>query len=341
MTELKQVFSQFLLENNIGTYQAFGNGHIHDTYRVETCTGTFIIQRINHHIFKDIEGMMTNIVLVSEYLSSQSDYTLEVLKPKCTHSGATYIQDDTGNYWRCFPFIENTATLEQLETPKQAYAIAHAFGTFIKTLSDFPVTKLKCTIPHFHNGIYRLQQLNNAVKYSSSGLKKSASTALNFIHSEQFIFDDISKLNLSTRVVHNDTKANNILMNAEGTLARCVIDLDTVMPGILLSDFGDMVRTCTSSVLEDSADFGAVEMQKPIFDALYNGFLVALGGVITVQERNALVLGTKWIILEQACRFLTDFLEGDCYYKTKYPTHNLVRAKNQIALYKSLVAQLG
>lgn len=341
MDALNSILPHFLGLEGILSCQAYGNGHIHDTYRVTTATQNYILQRINHHIFKDVEGMMTNFELVTKHLQNCPDYTLEILETVFTKTGKSFIKDGDDNYWRCFPFIENTTSLDKLASPEQAYTIAHAFGTFIRALSDFHVEKLTTILPHFHDGVYRFEALKNAVLEADKELLNLAKSELNFIEAKRKVFKQVAKLKLPLRVVHNDTKANNILLDAESLIARCVIDLDTVMPGTVLSDFGDMVRICTNSEVEDSQDFEAIEMRKPIFEALQTGFLTALNDILTNEERTNLILGAKWLILEQACRFLTDFLQGSSYYKTEYPTHNLVRTHNQLRLYKSLVVQLG
>ncbi len=334
---MKHIITQFIKEESVQSNEVFGAGHIHDTYKVETTEGNFILQRINTTIFKDVLGVMQNIEQVASHLQQQGDYPMEILSPCYSKEDKSYYQDSDDSYWRMFPFIENTKVYVTIEQPEQAYPIAYAFGTFIGALSDLSSEKLAITLPDFHNGLYRLGQLKNAIPNATPSRLQLAKESLDFILQEEAVFKEVAVLKLPTRIVHNDTKADNILLDKEHLQAKCVIDLDTVMPGTLLSDFGDMVRTCTNSEVEDSDNFSAITMQRPIYEALETGFLDALQDSINPEERSALYLGAKWIILEQAVRFLADFLNNDSYYKTHYPMHNLVRTKNQIMLYRSLI----
>ncbi len=335
----KSIARYFLKNETITSCTVFGEGHIHGTYKITTNNSNFILQCINTDIFQDVPALMQNIANVSQYLQQQPTYPLEILTTQQVENGNSYYQHSDNSYWRMFPFIENTTTLSVVETSEQAYTIAHAFGTFIAALSPLPHSNINTIIPNFHDGLYRFRQLQHAIPQAATKRLQLAKTAIQFILEEKTVFEHIAALHLPIRIVHNDTKANNILLDKDSLAAKCVIDLDTVMCGTLLSDFGDMVRTCCNSEAEDSKDFESIEMRSNIYQALEAGFLESLHTHITRLERENLLLGTKWIILEQATRFLTDFLENDHYYKTYYPTHNLIRAGNQIALYKSLIEQ--
>ncbi len=341
MKNTNQILAHFV-EFDIASIFSFGKGHINHTYLCEVQKGgveqKYILQKINQNVFEQPERVMENMVAIGQHIKEKSDYPLLNLMPIAARSGDYFVLENKG-YWRLLPFIENTITYSKAANPDQAYQAAKGYGKFIKVLFDFPIEKLHLTIPNFHNSTLRMLHLNNAIKEASENRKHLAKETIQYILQEAEVFDWIDSFKLPLRVTHNDTKIDNVLMHKETQKAVCVIDLDTVMPGSLLSDFGDMVRTFTNSEEEDAPNLQDVALRAAIFEALSVGFLEELSDVMSETEKEHLLNGAKWIILEQAVRFLADFLQNDVYYKTQYDTHNLVRAKNQIALYQSLLYQ--
>lgn len=336
---MEQITHQFFDYQQLISLTPFGNGHINDTYRLEIVEAgkpqTWLLQRLNHHIFRQPDAVMENIQLVAQHLANQP-YEMKILAPRPTRSGHWLHHDEAGNYWRVFPFFENTETYERVETEVQAHEAARAFGAFAKALDKLDASQLKLTIPSFHDGEKRLADFLAALENAIPERLAEAKTEVGKILNNQLIFSEIASLNLPIRAIHHDTKINNLLFDKKAGKAICVIDLDTVMPGIILSDFGDLVRTSTSLADEDEADLSKIEFRKTIYEALLEGFLAEMGGLLTPAERNALPLAGPWLTLMQAVRFLGDFLVGDIYYKVKYPQHNLVRGRSQLALFEQM-----
>ncbi|MBI1226142.1 MAG: phosphotransferase [Bacteroidetes bacterium] len=337
---MQSIIHQFFDYQQLISLDAFGTGHINDTYRLEIVEAdkpqTWLLQRLNHHVFRQPEAVMQNIHLVAQHLTSLP-YELKILAPRPTSSGHWLHQDDTGNYWRVFPFFENTKTYERVETPTQAHEAARAFGAFAKALNRLDTSQLQVTIPHFHDGEKRLADFHAAIKNAIPERLTEAQQEVDIILHHQLIFKKIADLNLPKRAIHHDTKINNLLFDEKTDKAVCVIDLDTVMPGIILSDFGDLVRTATNLADEDESDLSKIQFRKKIYDALVEGFLSEMGELITPEENTVLPLAGPWLTLMQAIRFIGDFLLGDVYYKVKYPQHNLVRGRNQLALFEQMI----
>jgi Ser/Thr protein kinase RdoA (MazF antagonist) len=340
---MESIIRQFFDFQELIGFAPYGTGHINDTYRVTIRIGesvkNYLLQRLNHNVFRQPEAVMQNIRLVAEHLSRQ-DYPLENLAPVPTLDGRFLHRDEAGNYWRIFPFFEETITFDKVETPEQAYEAAHAFGSFARALDSMDATKLQPTIPGFHKGEKRLAYFLDVLKRAIPERLTTAQAEVEEVLQHQLIFKKIASLKLPLRVIHHDTKINNVLFDAATLKAVCVIDLDTVMPGIVLSDFGDMMRTSTSPADEDEADLSKVEMRKPFYEALLAGFLSEMGDLLTPVERDNLAEGGRWLTLMQVVRFLADYLEGDVYYKTHYPEHNLVRSRNQLALFRSMTERI-
>lgn len=336
MKELENAFRNFIFFDQILFVQPIHSGHINDTFKVSYLqdgkNGAVLLQKLNHSIFKQPFGVMENINLVAEELSRQRDYQELILNPIPTLSGKLLHEEEGGNYWRAFPFFENTKTFLKVENENQAFEAARAFGAFLKGLENIEVEKLNYTIPDFHNGVKRLDFFKKVINKVDTNRKQKAQPFIDKIIAKQDLFSKIAHLKLPLRVTHNDTKISNVLFDQQGEKAVCVIDLDTVMPGIVLSDFGDMVRTFTNSGDEDEADLTKVEMRPIILKALMDGFLSEIGDSLISLEKENLMAGAEWIILMQAIRFLTDYLQGDPYYKIDYKEHNLVRTKNQLKL---------
>ena len=336
---MESVIRQFFDFQNLISLAPFGSGHINDTFRVEIqqyeAAKSYLLQRLNHQVFRQPEAVMRNIRLVAEHLSRQ-DYRLENLAPLPTADGRFLHKDDAGNYWRVFPFFENTVTFDKVDTPEQAYEAARAFGAFARALDSMDASTLQPTIPGFHNGEKRLEYFREVLSRAIPERLAAAQPEVEEVLQNQLIFKKIASLKLPLRVIHHDTKINNVLFDAATMRAVCVIDLDTVMPGIVLSDFGDMMRTFTSPTDEDETDLSKVEMRLPVYEAIQAGFLEEMGTLLTHVERESLAEGGRWLTLMQVVRFLADYLEGDVYYKTHYPEHNLVRTRNQLALFRSM-----
>lgn len=341
---MQTTIQQFFDFQSITSLAPFGTGHINDTYRLEVMVAdkpqTWLLQRLNHHIFRQPEAVMQNIHLVAEHLATQP-YSMKILAPRLTRNGHWLHHDDEGNYWRVFPFFENTMTYERVESPAQAHEAARAFGAFANALNSLDAQRLQCTIPGFHDGEKRLADFHVAIENAIPERLAEARWEVDEILRNQLIFKQVANLGLPLRAIHHDTKINNLLFDEKSEKAVCVIDLDTVMPGIVLSDFGDLVRTATCLADEDEADLSKIQFRKPIYDALSEGFLSEMGSLLNDEERKALRLAGPWLTLMQVIRFIGDYLVGDVYYKIKYPKHNLVRGRNQLQLFGQMNAALS
>ncbi|MBC7774436.1 MAG: aminoglycoside phosphotransferase family protein, partial [Phycisphaerae bacterium] len=281
-----------------------------------------------------------NTLRVCQHLEKQ-DYPYQIAAPLPALDG-TYLQKDAdGNYWRTFPFIENSFAPEGIFDPHIAYEAARAYGAFARALRDFPADSLAETIPGFHDTDQRWQAFLKTLEEDPAQRVAGTRPEIEAIFAAKPIFDKISRLKklgeLPLRVAHNDTKAGNVLFDLNTHKALAVIDLDTVMPGTLLSDFGDMVRTFAPDCTEDEPT--SPNLRSDVLEALTKGFLEETEGFITKTEKENLILGAAWIVGEQALRFLTDWLVGDVYYKINSPEHNLVRARNQLLLLETLNSQ--
>jgi Ser/Thr protein kinase RdoA (MazF antagonist) len=337
---MKEIISQFFDYAGFVRCQPFGSGHINDTFRLEVqsegLSRPWLLQRLNHQVFQQPDVVMENIRLVSEYLSAQPTYPLQVLCPVPALDGRLLHRDAAGNYWRVFPFFENTISFDRVETPEQSFEAARAFGCFARALNGMDASRLRPTIPGFHDGLRRLAYFMEVLERALPDRLSNAGEEVASILAESSMFEEVDRLPLPLRVIHHDTKINNVLFDASTRKAVCVIDLDTVMPGIILSDFGDMMRTFTNAAGEDEADASKVFMRVDVYEALSEGFLSEMSDLLTPAEREHLPGGGLWLTLMQAVRFLADYLEGDVYYKTAYAGHNLVRTRNQLALFRSM-----
>lgn len=335
---LEEIVKAFFGEEVQCQVEPFGSGLINDTYRVELADGrAVLLQRINHFVFKQPEVVMENIRRIAQYLEDRH-YPAVILKPIPTVGGNLTFQDEAGNYWRIFPFFPNTISIDQATDAEQVYLAGQAYGEFACTLAGMnaETAGIEETIPGFHDSVARLQFFEEVLATNPTGRLADAAPEVGALKANQHLFFYIAALPLPLRITHNDTKINNVLFDRPGGRVRGVIDWDTIMPGTLLSDFGDMVRTMTPSHDENYRDTEKVKLIVPYFEALCRGFLPKLQGVLTPLERKNLVKGAQWIVLEQALRFLTDYLRGDVYYKITYPEQNLLRTRNQLALFEAL-----
>lgn len=333
---MTHIASQFFLFNHFHGATPIGNGNINDTYRIDFEVDgqpkSALLQRLNHRVFHQPELVMENTLQVCRYLSAQ-DYPYQIAAPLPALDGSYLYQDAEGNHWRAFPFIGNSFAPEGVSNPEIAYEAARAYGAFAHALRDFPAQVLAETIPGFHDTDKRWEVFLKVLEENPVGRVAESQPEIEAMFAVKPVFDQISQLKksgeLPFRVAHNDTKAGNVLFDKSTRKALAVIDLDTVMPGTLLSDFGDMVRTFTPDYSEDSET--KPRLRADILKALKQGFLAETDDFLSSIEKDNLMLGAAWMVGEQALRFLTDWLAGDVYYKINSPTHNLVRTRNQLA----------
>ncbi len=350
---LRDLMYKFAVYGDFVVATPFGMGNVNDTFQVTFDQGGvrlhYILQRINSNVFHDPVGVMENIDRVTSHIlrkvrSARMETKKRTLRRLRNYDNKPYVQDENGDYWRAYVFIENARAYEVLETPEQAYRIAMAFGEFQKQLVDLPGGRLNETIPDFHNTPKRFERLEEAIREDVCGRAASVAAEIDFALSLKDEAGTLLRLNESgdipERITHNDTKSNNILIDDLSGEGVCVLDLDTVMPGLSLYDFGDMVRSATNSAGEDEVDCAKVWMRFDMYEALYTGFLMAADGFMTSAEKENLPLAGKVITTEIGIRFLTDYLEGDTYFKIRRPQHNIERCRNQFKLVRSISEQM-
>jgi aminoglycoside phosphotransferase (APT) family kinase protein len=338
---------QFESRGNFVAAAPFGSGHINDTYRVVFDRAgepmVFILQRINHNVFKDPVAMMDNIQRVTSHLAAKSagvpDSERRVITLIPAQDGRVLHVDEDGNYWRAYHFIDRASTYDAVERTEQALQAAKAFGHFQKLLVDLPDPRLTDTIPDFHHTPKRFAALEKAIELDEFGRASLAKAEIDFALARKSLTTVLLDADLPERVTHNDTKFNNVMLDDVTGEGICVIDLDTVMPGLVLYDFGDMVRTTTCPAKEDEQDLSKVSMQFPMFEALVRGYLETAGGFLTKAEKQFLAFSGKLITLEIGIRFLTDYLSGDTYFKVHRQGHNIERCRTQFKLVQSIEAQ--
>jgi hypothetical protein len=342
-----EVARQFQIDGELSSIAAYGSGHINDTYcAVFNQAGVpvrFILQRINTAIFKNAAALMENIQRVTSHLDAKlagvPDGKRRVLTLVPARDGRAWNLDAEGGYWRAYRFIEGARAYDAVESPQQAYQAAKAFGEFQKQLVDLPAPRLHDTIPDFHNTPKRFAAFEQAVVADVANRAANARAEIEFAFAHQTIVCVLLDASLPERITHNDTKFNNVLLDDATGEGICVIDLDTVMPGLALYDFGDMVRTTTSAAMEDEQDLSRVTMRLPMFEALARGYLSSAGSFLTYAEKQHLVLAGKLITFEQGIRFLTDYLAGDRYYKVHREGQNLDRCRTQFKIIESIEQQ--
>ncbi len=340
--EMRAVASHFLLHGNLLDAQRYGNGHINDTFVVNfDQAGTpvrYIFQRINHRIFKNVPQLMENIGRVTAHVAGKATEgdNRRALILVTTRTGEPFHQTPSGEYWRVYLFVEHARTYDAVENPQQAYEAARAFGLFQQSLADLPGNRLHETIPHFHDTPTRFEALRKAAEADVAGRKKEVLPELKFAFEREGetsrLLDLVRSGHIPERVTHNDTKLNNVMLDDATGEGICVIDLDTVMPGLSLYDFGDLVRFATNTAAEDEADLTKIDVSLPVFEAIVQGYIAGAGDILTPSEWENLVFAGKLMTYEVGIRFLTDYLQGDIYFKTKRPGHNLDRARNQLHL---------
>lgn len=348
MTNLERAQSalmHFNFSGEVSSLQSYGNGHINDTYLVEILDGSTtvkrILQRINHEIFKNPKELMENILMVTSHLSTKiaengGDPERETLNVVCAKDGKPYYEDEDGNFFRMYHFIKDTISYDAVRDPQDFYESAVAFGHFQRMLSDFPAEKLFDVIPGFHDTEARFKRFCQVVAEDKMGRAASVQEEIKFVMDREALTKELGTLQkngeLPLRVTHNDTKLNNILLDKDTGKAICVIDLDTVMPGLAVNDFGDSIRFGASTALEDETDLSKVECSMDLYEIYTKGFTEGCAGKLTLPELKALPLGAKVMTFECGMRFLTDYLEGDVYFKIHRENHNLDRCRTQFKL---------
>lgn len=340
---MKDIIARFQIEGAVTYCDAYGSGHINRTYLVKTDAGRrYILQQINNTIFKDVDALMSNIAAVTSYLSAQDSDPRHVLTLVPTTDGKSYLHTEDDKFFRVYNFIEDSICLDMAETAEDFYQSAVAFGSFQNQLANFPAATLSETIPHFHDTPDRYAQLDAAIAADVKGRLSEVGPEIEFVMARREEAGRMMALlnegKLPLRVTHNDTKLNNVMLDAKTRTPLCVIDLDTVMPGLAANDFGDSIRFGASTALEDEKDLNKVSMSLELYTAYARGFLSACRN-LTPLELETLPLGAKLMTLECGVRFLTDYLAGDVYFRTSRPEHNLDRCRTQFKLVYSMEQQ--
>lgn len=346
---IPEVIAQFQCAADIESLKSYGSGHINDTYFLKTTSSSgkdYLLQRINHHIFTDVPKLTANMCLVIDHLKAKvkqqgGDADNEVMTLIPAKNGQYFYEDTDGDYWRLCYFLNDTNSYDVVSTEKQAYEGGKAFGRFQAMLSDMPAGVMFEVIPNFHNGQKRLQQLRDAIANDVCGRVSEVKAELEVIDKYaagmQYFQQPEQVAVLPRRVIHNDTKFNNVLLDKNDEV-QCVIDLDTVMDGYVAYDFGDAIRTIINTTTEDEKDLSKIQLNVPLFNAYTKGYLKEAGSFLTDAEVNSLIKGVLLLPYNQAVRFLTDHINGDTYYKIKFEGHNLQRTKAQLQLFKMLYA---
>lgn len=347
--KLKSIFEEFEHKGTFVAFKELASGHINDTYLIETGQKPyFVLQRINHGVFKDVPGLIENKVNISGHISEKlKDLPAEELNRRVltfakTKQGDSYYIDEAKNYWNLMYFIDDSLTFETVTDEEVAYEGGKLFGEFLNLTSDFDAEKLTEVIPKFHDMSFRYAQFLSALKSVSKERLFKAKTYIDLVidlKEEMHILQNLKETcGIKLRVTHNDTKISNALFTKDNK-GLCVIDTDTIMPGIVHYDFGDAIRTICNTAAEDETNLDLVEFNVAYYKAYKKGFLEKMETSLSPVEIKYLPLGAKTMIFIMALRFLTDYMNDDVYYKTKYAEHNLDRAKNQFKLMESLTKQ--
>jgi Ser/Thr protein kinase RdoA (MazF antagonist) len=336
---VNEILRDFGFDETSASFSSFGSGLINNTWMVANGSNNYILQRINHNVFKEPDAIASNIDAIGNYLATvYPDYKFTM--PVTSLSGSPMLYKPEEGYFRMFLFVEGSRSIDVVEIPDQAYEAAAQFGKFTNLLNGFNVNKLKTTIPDFHNLSLRYNQFMQALKKGNSDrIKETAFLAKNLVSYAGIVSvyeEIINSSDFKLRVTHHDTKISNVLFD-ENDKGICVIDLDTVMPGYFISDVGDMMRTYLSPVSEEEKDFSKIEIRDNFYMAVVHGYYDEMKDVLTEAEQKHFFYAGTFIIYMQALRFLTDYLNNDIYYGSKYPGQNLVRAGNQTVLLQRLM----
>ena len=332
---------QFDIKGTVMGYSPLGNGHINTTYLVTTKEGDcYVLQKINDHVFKDVDKLMSNIYLATKFLSEKGYETLEIVKTK---DHKLYYQDEDG-YYRLYTYIKDVICYEGVEDLDAVYNAAKAFGALHKSLFDFPAKSLYEVIPNFHNTEKRYADFLMAVNFNVCNRVRKCQKEIDAINKFNNLYSLINNCiksgEVKLGVTHNDPKINNVLFDKDTNKIRAVIDLDTVMPGSFLYDYGDALRSLMTGEYEDSKNLNKIQVDFDIFENYTRGYLSEMNNYLTSKEKELLPFSVFLLTAELAIRFLTDYLQGDTYFHTAYPEHNLVRARTQVKLMNDLYEQM-
>lgn len=346
---IEDILSAYGIENGISRWNMIHNGHINRTYKIEFVKDEkivkWLLQQINTDVFKNPSELMDNVMRVTEFLKNKiisdgGDPERETLTVYSTVDNKNYYVDKNGKYWRMYNYVDNAFSYNSIENDELFYRAGASFGKFQSQLADFPIDLLYETIPDFHDTYKRLMNLKTAVKNNYSGRADKVQSEIEFAYSREndtkIIVDLINDGVIPLRVTHNDTKLNNIMFDSETNNPICVVDLDTVMPGSALYDFGDAIRFGASTAAEDEKDLSKVSMDLGLFEKYVNGYLSTAGKSLTKDEIEYLPFSVKLLTLECGMRFLTDYIDGDVYFGTAYPEHNLDRCHTQFKLVEDI-----
>jgi len=349
---MRDIVSNFRIGGRMTRAEPYGTGHINDTYAVyfeAAPQKRYIFQRINHRIFPDVPRLMENITRVTEHIRGKLERAPGSDRERCTltvipvESGASFLETAAGEYWRAYVFVEGASTHDVLKEKRQAFEAAKTFGAFQGLLADLPAPPLHETIPYFHHTPRRMSALKEAVRKDAANRCATAGNEIKFALAREpmtsVVVDMLAKGLLPERVTHNDTKINNVMIDDVSGRGVCAIDLDTVMAGSALYDFGDMVRTAAATSAEDETDLSKAGVDMTLFAELVRGYLESAGSFLNDAERNNLAFSARLITFTIGIRFLTDFLAGDVYFKTHRPNHNLDRARVQFRMVEMMEAR--
>lgn len=349
--QLKNVFIKFDNATELVSYQELASGYINDTYLIETSNKQrFVLQHINQGVFKDIPGLINNKVNISKHIQSkllhlpEEERFRKVLTFIPTLKGESFYYSKSGGYWNLMVYISNSITYETVNTEEIAFEGGKLIGGFLNLTSDFDTSQLIEVIPRFHDMSFRFSQFEESLEVASKERLENAKKYIDLVWSlkdEMHIIQHLKEAGkIPLRVTHNDTKISNVLFDTNNK-GLCVIDTDTIMPGVVHYDFGDAIRTICNSAAEDETDLAKVNFNLDYYKAYLKGFLGEVGSTLSRTELKYLPLAAKTMTFIMALRFLTDFLNGDTYYKIKYPEHNMDRAKNQFKLIESMSKKMG
>lgn len=348
---LNFIFDQFEHGSQFDSFKELASGHINDTYLIKTKKKPYyVLQRINHGVFPDVPGLIENKVAISQHIKeklqhlSKKKQKRRILKFFKTNTGASFYRGNEGNYWNLMQFIDKSVTHMTVPNKDVAYEGGRLLGQFLTLTNDFDASTLTEVIPNFHDMSFRYSEFDEALKIVSDERRERAKLYIDLVQNAKDEMHILGRLKesgeIKMRVTHNDTKISNVLFNKKEK-GLCLIDLDTVMPGIVHYDFGDAIRTSCNTAAEDETNLDLVEFNLDYYNAFTKGFLKKMKKSLSPLEIKYLPLGAKTMIFIIGLRFLTDYLKGDIYFKVKYPEHNLDRAKNQFKLMQSLSEKLG
>ena len=345
---LRELYSAYGIEGKVNAVKTIGSGHINGTFRLDgdfDSADILLLQQINTFVFKKPDELMRNVTAVTRFLREKitaagGDPERETLNVIPTASGEQYVTCSDGTVWRVYSYVQNARSFDSIEKPGLFGKAGEAFGKFMADLADFPIDTLYETIPFFHDTGRRLEQLKDAVRSDAAGRLSEVSKEVDFCLEREadtrIVTDLIASGDIPLRVTHNDTKLNNIMFDNTTLEPVCIVDLDTVMPGSCLYDFGDAIRFGANTAAEDERDLLKVNLSLPLYKEYAAGYLRSAGGSLTDAERELLPFSAKLMTFECGMRFLADYLNGDTYFSTDYPEHNLVRARDQFRLLEDM-----